>query len=88
MSSTIDAPAGKRPPAPRAVLSARNGVAVVFALNGLAVASWFSRVPAAREALDLSPRPRGRGGRCVSAGALLAQPTAGRVPPPNGRPTP
>ncbi|MEV4268267.1 MFS transporter [Micromonospora aurantiaca (nom. illeg.)] len=79
MSSTIDAPAGKRPPAPRAVLTARNGVAVVFALNGLAVASWFSRVPAAREALDLSPSRLGLLLLCVSAGSLLAMPTAGLV---------
>ena len=79
MSRTIDAPAGKRPPAPRAVLTARNGVAVVFALNGLAVASWFSRVPAARETLDLSPSRLGLLLLCVSAGSLLAMPTAGLV---------
>ncbi|MER5607755.1 MFS transporter [Micromonospora tulbaghiae] len=79
MSSTIDAPAGKRPPAPRAVLTARNGVAVVFALNGLAVASWFSRVPAAREALDLTPSRLGLLLLCASAGSLLAMPTAGLV---------
>ncbi|MEU7759051.1 MULTISPECIES: MFS transporter [Micromonospora] len=79
MSSTIDAPAGKRPPAPRAVLTARNGVAVVFALNGLAVASWFSRVPAAQEALDFSPGRLGLLLFCVSAGSLLAMPTAGLV---------
>ncbi|MGC4892519.1 MFS transporter [Micromonospora sp. DT31] len=79
MSSTIDAPAGQRPPVPRAVLTARNGVAVVFALNGLAVASWFSRVPAVRQELDLTPSRLGLLLLCMSAGALVAMPTAGLV---------
>ncbi|PGH44533.1 MFS transporter [Micromonospora sp. WMMA1996] len=79
MSSTLDAPAGQRPPVPRPVLAARTGVAVVFALNGLAVASWFSRVPAVREALGLSPGRLGLLLLCMSVGALLAMPTAGLV---------
>ena len=32
---------------PRHVVRARTAVAVVFGLNGVAVASWFARVPAA-----------------------------------------
>ncbi|MEV4657243.1 MFS transporter [Micromonospora sp. NPDC049301] len=65
-------------PAPaRAVLSARNGVAVVFTLNGLAVGSWFSRVPAVREALDLSAGRLGLLLLAMSVGALLAMPTSG-----------
>ncbi|MGC4806920.1 MFS transporter [Micromonospora sp. DT233] len=75
---TIDrgaAPAG----VPRAVLAARNGVAVVFTLNGLAVASWFSRVPAVREALDLSAGRLGLLLLAMSLGAVLAMPTAGLV---------
>ncbi|WP_345154526.1 MFS transporter [Micromonospora maritima] len=79
MSSTLDAPAGQRPPVPRPVLAARTGVAVVFALNGLAVASWFSRVPAVRETLGLSPGRLGLLLLCMSVGALLAMPTAGLV---------
>lgn len=35
-------------------LLARNAVAAVFALNGFAFASWVSRIPDARAALDLS----------------------------------
>ncbi|MFI1194625.1 MFS transporter [Micromonospora sp. NPDC020750] len=77
-TSTADrgnAPAG----VPRAVLAARNGVAAVFALNGLAVASWFSRVPAVREALGLSAGQLGLLLLAMSVGALLAMPTAGLV---------
>lgn len=62
---------------PRVVRSARNGVAIVFTLNGLAVATWFSRVPAAREELGLSAGRLGLLLLAVSAGALLAMPTAG-----------
>ncbi|MEV6814034.1 MFS transporter [Micromonospora sp. NPDC051296] len=63
----------------RAVLAARNGVAVVFALNGLAVATWFSRVPAIRDGLDLSPGRLGLLLLAMSIGAILAMPTAGLV---------
>ncbi|MET7749047.1 MFS transporter [Micromonospora sp. NPDC005367] len=62
---------------PRVVRAARNGVAIVFTLNGLAVATWFSRVPAAREELGLSAGRLGLLLLAVSAGALLAMPTAG-----------
>ncbi|WP_323373747.1 MFS transporter [Plantactinospora alkalitolerans] len=67
-----------RPPTvPARVLAARTGVAVVFGLNGLAVASWFSRLPAARDALGLTPGRLGLLLLALSAGALLALPTAG-----------
>jgi len=59
------------------VVAARNAVAAVFFLNGLAVASWFARIPAAKEALDL---PNGKFGLVLlglSAGAVLAMVTAG-----------
>ncbi|MFD2765076.1 MFS transporter [Micromonospora eburnea] len=79
MSSTIDAATAGRPVAPRAVLTARNGVAVVFALNGLAVGTWFSRVPAVREALGLSAGQLGLLLLTMSAGSVLAMPTAGLV---------
>ncbi|MGW5555665.1 MFS transporter [Micromonospora sp. NPDC003944] len=64
-------------PTLRRVRLARNGVAVTFTLNGLAVGSWFSRVPAAREALDLSAGRLGLLLLAMSIGALLAMPTAG-----------
>ncbi|MBQ1032187.1 MFS transporter [Micromonospora parva] len=61
----------------RTVRLARNGVAVTFTLNGLAVGSWFSRVPAVREALDLSAGRLGLLLLAMSVGALLAMPTSG-----------
>ncbi|MEH1126000.1 MFS transporter [Micromonospora sp. CPCC 206061] len=64
---------------PRYLLTARNGVAVVFGLNGLGVASWFARVPAARDALDLSAGRLGMLLLAMSAGAILAMPTSGVV---------
>ncbi|MEO3747129.1 MFS transporter [Plantactinospora sp. B5E13] len=77
------APAAPTTPArsapPRRVVAARNGVAVVFALNGFAVASWFARIPAAREALGLSPGRLGLLLLALSAGAFLAMLTAGAV---------
>ncbi|MCW3819490.1 MFS transporter [Micromonospora sp. DR5-3] len=79
MSSTINASAVDRPVVPRAVLAARTGVAVVFALNGLAVGTWFSRVPAVREALGLSTGRLGLLLLTLSLGAVLAMPTAGLV---------
>ncbi|GAB3981626.1 MFS transporter [Plantactinospora veratri] len=69
-----------RPPVvPRQVVTARTAVAVVFGLNGLAVASWFARVPAARDALGLTPGRLGLLLLALSAGALLALPSAGIV---------
>lgn len=63
----------------RPVLAARTAVAVVFGLNGLSLASWFARVPAAREALGLSAGRLGLLLLTLSVGSLLALPTAGAV---------
>ncbi|WP_018789672.1 MFS transporter [Salinispora arenicola] len=63
----------------RSVLAARIGVAVVFALNGLAIGSWFARVPAVREALDLTAGRLGLLLLAMSAGAVVAMPTSGLV---------
>ncbi|WKU06605.1 MFS transporter [Micromonospora sp. HUAS LYJ1] len=64
---------------PGVVRAARNGVAVVFALNGLAVATWFSRIPAVRDALGLSAGRLGLLLLAMSGGAVLALTTAGLV---------
>jgi predicted MFS family arabinose efflux permease len=64
---------------PRRVLTARTAVAVVFLLNGLAVGSWFARVPAARDVLGLTAGELGVLLLALSAGALLALFTAGVV---------
>jgi MFS family permease len=63
---------------PRSV-TARNAVAFVFYLNGLAVASWFARIPAAKQALGLSAGHLGLLLLAMSGGAVLALTTAGAV---------
>jgi fucose permease len=64
--------------APAAVVErARVAVALVFALNGLAFASWVSRLPAVRDALALSTGQLGLLLLCVSVGSLLGLPTSG-----------
>ncbi|MFE2755098.1 MFS transporter [Actinosynnema sp. NPDC059335] len=63
----------------RAVRGAVVGVAVTFGLNGVAVASWFAHVPAAREALALGPRELGLLLLAMSAGATVSMLTAGEV---------
>ncbi|MFI9639822.1 MFS transporter [Micromonospora sp. NPDC051925] len=76
MSATASPPRSAVPPP---LLAARNGVAVVFALNGLAVATWFSRIPAVREALGLSAGQLGLLLLAMSGGAVLALISAGLV---------
>lgn len=61
------------------VLTARTSVAWVFALNGLAVASWFARVPAARDLLGLTSAQLGLLLLALSAGAVVSMPLAGTV---------
>jgi fucose permease len=63
----------------RPVERARVAVAVVFALNGFAFASWIARVPAARDQLDLSSAQLGLLLLCMSAGSVLALPASGPV---------
>lgn len=52
---------------------------MTFGLNGVAVATWFARVPAARDALGLTPGALGLLLLSMSAGAFLAMLTAGEV---------
>lgn len=59
------------------VVVARNAVAAIFFLNGLAIASWFARIPAAKQALDLSTGQFGLVLLGMSTGAVLAMLTAG-----------
>jgi fucose permease len=61
------------------ILPARNAVAAVFALNGLVMASWISRIPALRDELQLSPAQLGLLLLFVSAGSILALPSAGFI---------
>ncbi|WP_123748527.1 MFS transporter [Saccharothrix texasensis] len=61
------------------VRGAAVGVAVTFGLNGVAVASWFARVPAARDALGLGSGALGLLLLAMSVGATAAMLTAGEV---------
>jgi fucose permease len=63
----------------RALLRSRNAVAAVFALNGLAIANWISRVPAIRDELELTPAHVGVLLLAMSTGAVIALPSAGAV---------
>ena len=58
---------------------ARTAVAVAFVVNGLAFASWISRLPAVRDALALSPAQLGLLLLCLSGGAVVALPLSGPV---------
>lgn len=63
----------------RRVAAARNGDLLVFGVNGFAFASWMSRVPDVKEALDLTPGMLGTLLLSVSVGSLLGLPVAGRI---------
>ncbi|HYN95006.1 MAG TPA: MFS transporter [Pilimelia sp.] len=80
MGNATTAPADSpTAPVPAHVVTARNAVAVVFGLNGFAIATWFSRIPAARDALDLTAGRLGLLLLALSAGSVLALPTSGAV---------
>jgi fucose permease len=57
----------------------RNAVFAVFALNGLAFATWISRIPAIRDELDLTAGQLGLLLLTLSAGSVLALPAAGAI---------
>ncbi|WP_353953260.1 MFS transporter [Knoellia sp. S7-12] len=61
------------------VVSARTAVFVVFALAGIAFASWASRIADAKSTLDLTAGQLGATLFAMSAGSLLAMPSTGRI---------
>jgi MFS family permease len=63
----------------RDVVPARNAVLASFFLNGFALATWASRIPALRRALDLSPGRLGVLLLAVSVGSVIALPTSGAM---------
>ncbi|MEO5708321.1 MAG: MFS transporter [Nocardioidaceae bacterium] len=63
--------------ASRGVVAARNAVMATFFLNGFAFATWASRIPSVRHALDLGPARLGLLLLAVSIGSVLALPTSG-----------
>lgn len=69
----------RREPLAPALLTARNAVALSFALNGLVFASLVSRLPDLRGRLELSNGGLGALLLAISCGSLLALPSTGRV---------
>jgi MFS family permease len=63
---------------PRAVF-ARAATSAVFLLNGFAVASWAVRIPAVREALELSDATLGLVLLATAVGSLASMPIVGRL---------
>ncbi|TNM70025.1 MFS transporter [Streptomyces sp. NP160] len=57
--------------------AARTAVFVVFALNGIAFATWASRLPTTRDDLGLSQAQLGLLLLCIAVGSVTALPTAG-----------
>jgi fucose permease len=68
-----------RATAPHRVVAARTATAVAFALNGLAFATWVSRIPEVQAALGLTPGLLGVLLLCAAVGAVTALPMAGAV---------
>jgi fucose permease len=62
-----------------AVRRATFAVYVVFILSGFAFASWASRIPQVRDALELSPRGLGLVLLAAAVGAVASMPVAGVV---------
>jgi MFS family permease len=66
-------------PAPPVAVTARNAVALVFALNGLCFATLVSRVPDLRESLDLSNGALGALLLSVAVGSMVGMPVSGHL---------
>jgi predicted MFS family arabinose efflux permease len=61
------------------VRRATRAVYAVFILSGFAFASWASRIPSIRDALDLSPRTLGLVLLAIAVGSVTSMPLAGVV---------
>ncbi|MGH3874857.1 MAG: MFS transporter [Pseudonocardiaceae bacterium] len=61
------------------VLRARTAVAVAFAVSGVALASFISRVPGIRDTLGLSAVQLGLLLLCASGGSIMGLPLSGRI---------
>ena len=64
---------------PARLEAAKRGVALVFAANGMAFASWASRTPAIKAGLSLDASQLGLLLICVSIGSLVALPLSGSL---------
>jgi fucose permease len=63
----------------RALRRATAAVSVVFILSGFAFASWASRIPQVRDALELTPRSLGLVLLAIAVGSVLSMPLSGLV---------
>src|SRR3954451_18327278 len=63
----------------RALRRATRAVSAVFILSGFAFASWASRIPQVRDALELSPRELGLVLLAIAVGSVISMPMAGLV---------
>ncbi len=61
----------------REATAARNAVLATFFVNGFALSTWASRVPAVRRELDLGPAQLGLLLLAASVGSLMSLPTSG-----------
>src|SRR3954470_17115049 len=67
-----------------ALRRATGAVYVVFILSGFAFASWASRIPQIRDALDLTPRTLGLVLLAIAVGSVTSMPLAGLIVGPLG----
>lgn len=65
--------------APARIAQARNGDLVVFAINGLVIVTWMSRLPDVKAMLGLTPGQLGVMLLAISVGAIAGLPLAGRL---------
>ena len=67
------------PPPDPALRRAKVAVYAVFVASGFAFASWASRIPQVRDALELSPRGLGLVLLAIAVGSVISMPLAGVV---------
>ncbi|MDF1487292.1 MFS transporter [Tessaracoccus caeni] len=60
-------------------IKARNGLFAAFAINGFAFATWMSRIPDVKDALNVTPGQLSLLLLSISVGALTSLPLAGRI---------
>lgn len=63
----------------QSVKKARNGDMVVFAINGVLAATWFSRLPDIKTIMEITPAQLSLLLLGIAGGSLIALPLAGRV---------
>jgi MFS family permease len=61
------------------LLAARNAVFVVFAMNGMAFATWASRIPDVKQSLGLTAGQLGTTLLALSAGSIVGLPASGWI---------